>query len=164
MTFDWALTAQMLIMAPFFALGVGPGAQYAQTPPGLRVALACGLVVPAAITFALGEALRRGWRPVWLFQIALNSALILLGLYELPGDLNATIHMQRGFISDLVRAAVLLIIDPVIVYMLTRPATRAWIARHTVAEALARHGVVWLAIVVPFAILGGAAIAFNGYY
>ena len=133
-TFDWALAAQMLITAPFAALGVGPGAQFAGTPVGLRVAAVIGLALAAAITFALGEALRRGWRPVWLFQIVLNSGLILLGLFELPGDISATIHGQHGFFSDLVRASVLLIINPIIVYMLTRPVTRAWIARHTAAE------------------------------
>ena len=78
--------------------------------------------------------------------------------------MQATLHLQRGFVSDLVRLSVLLIVNPIIVYLLTRPQTRAWIARHTVAEALARHGGRWLVIVGVFALLGGAAIAFHGFY
>lgn len=162
--FDWALTAQMLIMALFYLLGVGPGAQFGRSAIGLRLGAAFVLIIPAAITFALGEAVRRGWRPAWLFQIVLNAGLILLGLAGLPGVIGEIAHWQHGVLSDIVREIVLLIVNPIIVYLLTRPQTRAWIMQHTVAEAILRHSGWWLVQVGCVAILGGAAIAFNGYY
>ncbi len=162
--FDWALTAQMLFTALFYLLGVGPGAQFGRSVFSLRIGAAFVLIIPAAITFALGEAVRRGWRPAWLFQIVLNAGLILLGIVGLPGVIGEVAHWQHGVLSDIVREIVLLIVNPIIVYLLTRPQTRAWIAQHTVAEAMLRHSGWWLVQVAIFAVLGGAAIAFNGYY
>jgi len=162
--FDWALTAQMLFTALAYLFGVGPGTQFGQITIGLRLGAAFVLLIPAAITFALGEAVRRGWRPAWLFQIVLNAGVILIGLVGLPGVVGEVAHGQHGFISDVVREIVLLVVSPIIVYLLTRPQTRAWIAQHTVAEAILRHSDWWLVQVAIFAILGGAAIAFNGYY
>ncbi len=160
--FDWALAAQILIMAPFIALGVGPGALAAGMPPTVRVGAVIASVVAAMICGGIGEALRRGNRYAWLFQIGFNALLFLDGFFGLSGAFDEL--RQQGHVSGLVRSVVLLIISPLIVFLLTRPQTRAWIARVTPAEAMARHGGRWIAFVALWSVIGGALIAFQGFY
>ena len=159
--FDWALMWQFLIMAPFFALGVGPGAQLAHVSLGVRLGTAVALLFPAAATFALGEALRRGWRFAWAIQIALNTLLFVSGFFSIS---SAFALLHRGLFSGLARLFVLLVIDPITVYLLTRKETRVWLGATTHASANARHSGIWLFWVLAFAALGGAAIAFSGLY
>ncbi|HEY7849942.1 MAG TPA: hypothetical protein VIC27_07745 [Ktedonobacterales bacterium] len=159
--FDWALSAQILIMAPFFALGVGPGSATAGAPLAARIGIVVASVIAASLIGGIGEALRRGNRYAWMFQMGFNTLLIFDGVFEIPGALHL---LSQGLYSGLVRGFVLLIIDPIIVYLLTRPQTRAWIARVTPAEAMARHGGRWVAFVAFCAVIGGALIAFHGYY
>jgi hypothetical protein len=159
--FDWALAAQMLIMAPFFALGVGPGAQAAGFPLATRIGLVVASAIAALLVVGIGEALRRGNRYAWMFQIGFNALLILDGLFEFPSMLHL---LHQGLYSGLVRSVVLLVIDPIIVYLLTRPQTRAWIARVTPAEAMARHSGRWIVFIAVYAVIGGALIAFHGFY
>jgi hypothetical protein len=159
--FDWALAAQILIMAPFFAVGVGPGAQTAGLPLAARIATTVGSVIAALLVIGIGEALRRGNRYAWMFQIGFNALLILDGVVGFPDALHL---LQQGLFSGLVGSVVLLVIDPIIVYLLTRPQTRAWIARVTPAEAMTRHGGRWIAFIAFCAVIGGALIAFHGFY
>ena len=160
--FDWALAAQILWMAPFIVAGVGPGDLGVTLPLGLRIGAGFASLVAAAICVALGEALRRGNRYVWMFQIGFNTLLFFSGFFGL-GDAIAALT-QHGHVSGLVRSAVLLIISPLIVILLTRPNTRAWIKVVTPQQAMARHGGRWIAFIALWAIIGGALIAFNGYY
>ncbi len=160
--FDWALAAQILIMAPFFALGVGLGDALAGAALAARIGVVVASVVAALIVVGIGEALRRGNRYVWLFQIGFNALLFFSGFYGL-GDSFAELT-QHGHVSSLVRSAVLLIISPVIVLLLTRPQTRAWIKIVTPKKAMARHGGRWIVYIALWPAIGGALIAFNGYY
>lgn len=160
--FDWALAAQIVILGLTVALGVGPGSAGAGRPIVLR-ALALALSVAlAALPFALGEALRRGRRMAWVAQLAFNGLLPLTGLAQLPAAIDALGHGQRGL---LVREVVVVLVSPLIVWLLTRLRTRDWLERTTSAEARARHGSVrWLVSIAAIAIVGGAAIAFDGLY
>lgn len=160
--FDWALAAQILIMAPFIAVGVGPGALAAGLPLAVRVAAVVASIVAALICVGIGEALRRGNRYAWMFQIGFNALLFFDGLFGVPGALNDL--TQHHLISSLVRSVVLVIISPLIVFLLTRSQTRAWIKRVTPSEAMARHGGRWIAFVTLWAVVGGALIAFHGFY
>jgi len=159
--FDWALMWQFLLMFPFLLAGTGPGDTLAQAPAGLRIVVALAALLPAAGAFALGEALRRGYRLAWLIQLVFNSALVLYGFASI---LPAVDGLRGGHLSGLVRAVVLLILSPLIVYQLTRPQTRAWLAQTTHAEASARHRGWWMLATLAPALIGGAAIAFAGYY
>ncbi|MEO7002773.1 MAG: hypothetical protein ABI068_13235 [Ktedonobacterales bacterium] len=159
--FDWALMWQFLLMFPFFIAGSGPGATVAHLPLAGRIVVALALLIPAAGAWALGEALRRGWRLAWIIQIVFNSALILYGFGSIVPAIDT---LRHGLLSGLVRAVVLLIVDPIIVYLLTRPQTRAWLAQTTHAEANARHSGWWIVGTLALALIGGAAIAFGGYY
>ncbi len=159
--FDWALAVQLLINAIFFLLGVAAGSRVAGQPLPLRLALALGAVLGAAIVFTQGEALRRGRRVAWMIQIAANSLLVIFGLVNIP-DLIPS--LKAGQVSLLVEEVVLLIISPLIVWLLTRRRTRAWFASTTSAQARARHSGMWLFWMAVYAIMGGTAIAFVGYY
>jgi hypothetical protein len=98
----------------------------------------------------------------WVVQLAFNSLLPLTGLARLPSALDALGHGQRG---PLVREVVVLLVSPLIVWLLTRPRTRAWLARTTTREARTRYGSArWLVSIAVIAVIGGAAIAFDGLY
>lgn len=159
--FDWALAAQILIMAPFIAVGVGPGAPAAGFPLAARIAAVFASALAALLCVSIGEALRRGNRYAWMFQIGFNALLFLDGFFGVSGAFH---QLSQGLYSGLVRSFVLLILSPVIVVLLTRPQTRAWITRITPAEAMARHGGRWIVFVALCATIGGALIAFNGLY
>ena len=160
--FDWALAAQIVILGLSVLVGTGPGSFGAGRPIALRVLAAALSVALAALPFALGEAMRRGRHMAWVVQLAFNSLLPLTGLAQLPSALDALGHGQRG---PLVREVVVLLVSPLIVWLLTRPRTREWLARTTSAEARARHGGArWLISIAVIAIIGGAAIALDALY
>ena len=163
--FDWALGAQFLLDGACVALGVGPGSGVLSGRPGLRI-LAGIAVCAAAIPCALaGEAMRRGVRPMRSAQIGGNAVLLLGGVVSLP----ATVAQLRrnglpGHVGGVVHESVLLFADAAIVWLLTRPRTRAWFATTTSTEARARHGGKWVAGVLLTAIASGAIIAFDGMW
>jgi hypothetical protein len=159
--FDWALGVQIVLDGVFFLLGVGPGGSVAGQPLIARLALLLASLVAAALLFTQGEALRRGRRIARIIQIVANSLLILLGLSNLPDLLPS---LQQGHVSSLVVEVILLIVNPLIVWLLTRKRTRLWFATVTSAEARARHGGRWLLWMALYAIIGGVAVAFAGYY
>ncbi|HST88013.1 MAG TPA: hypothetical protein VLJ14_06500 [Ktedonobacterales bacterium] len=160
--FDWALAAQIVIVGLSVLVGAGPGSLGAGRPIALRVLAAVLSVALAALPFALGEAMRRGRQMAWVVQLVFNSLLPLTGLVQIPAAIDALGHGQFGL---LVREVVVLLVSPLIVWLLTRPRTRAWLARTTSAEARARHGSArWLVSIAVIALLGGAAIAFDGLY
>ncbi len=159
--FDWALVVQILIDGVFYALGTGPGSAMAGKPLGLRLAIVPLTLLAAAIVFTQGEALRRGRRVAWIIQIVANALLVINGLIGIPGTITSLGKLRFG---DLSYTIVLVIISALIVWLLTRPSTRAWIGSTTSAEARARHGGSWLFWIALWAIIGGAAIAFAGYY
>lgn len=159
-TFDWALAVQLLIGAITTALGI-PSASDGHASIGLRVGLAAAFIVAAALVTAQGEALRRGRRVAWRLQVAFNALLVLDGLGELPRTLAA---LQVGHVGQLAREIVLLIISPLLVWLLTRPSTRAWVNTTTASAAATRHGGRWIVQIALFAVISGAAIAFAPYY
>ena len=130
-------------------------------PVALRLGAALLTVVFASVIFMQGEALRRGRRVAWIIQIVANSLLVLFGLTVIP---DAVASLGNRHVSELVEAVVLLVISPLIVWLLTRQRTRVWIASVSSAEARARHSGTWLLWIALYALLGGAAIAFVGYY
>ena len=161
MAFDWALTVQLLIDGVFFLLGTGAGSALAEKPLALRLAAALATVLASALVFTQGEALRRGRRVARIIQIIANSLLVILGVVQIP-DLIPS--LKAGHVSTLVVEVVLLLVSPLIVWLLTRQRTREWFASATSAQAHARHSGRWLLWMALYAILGGAAVAFAGYY
>jgi hypothetical protein len=159
--FDWALAVQLMTDGICYILAFGPGSAMAGTALSLRLVAALFTFLAAGLVFTQGEALRRGRRVARIIQIAANSLLVILGLVNLPGLLPSLQMRQFG---SLVVELVLLGLNPLIVWLLTRKRTRQWFATTTSAEARARHGGRWLLWMVLYAIIGGLAVAFANYY
>jgi hypothetical protein len=159
--FDWGLTAQLAIEAPLFALGIGPGSAMAGQPLAMRLGAAALYLIFAAITFALGEGVRRGRRLFWLFQIAINALLFLGGFPVLIGALQ---DLGHGHVGGLIPALIMLIASPAAAILLSSKRTRAWITTTTSAEARKRHGGKWPWLIAIWAIVGGALVAFSGSF
>jgi hypothetical protein len=158
--FDWAISAELLILAGLFAGGLNPlGAD--ALGPGLRAEIVVGLVIVAVPTFALGEALRRGRHLAWAVQIVFNAVLVPVGIVGLPESIRL---VGTGHFSGLVRSFVETVISAVLIWLLARPNTRAWVRTVSPQAAAARHSGVWIAQIVVFAVIGGASIALGAYY
>ena len=157
--FDWGLTAQLAIEAPLFALGIGPGSNLAGQPLAMRLGAAALYLVFAAMTFALGEGVRRGRRLFWLFQIAINALLFFAGFPVLIGAIQ---DLGHGHVGGFIPALIMLIASPAAALLLSSKRTRAWIATTTSAEARQRHGGKWPWLIAIWAIVGGALVAFSG--
>lgn len=158
--FDWGLTAELLTFAVLFATGLMTSGG-APLSPGARVGGVIGSLIGAGLTFALGEGLRRGRRPAWLAQVALNVLALPAGFILLPGTLD---DLRHGHFGSSVPTAILLFVDPALVWLLTRPWTRAWVRTTTAEQAAARHGGRWLLAIGLYALVGGIAVALARYY
>jgi hypothetical protein len=172
--FDWALCAELIIVAVLFlagrnalaspgmGTGMGMGMRGAMgMSRGLMLASAVALLVVSVPIFLQGEGLRRGRRWAWIIQVIFNALLIPVGLVSLPG---AIAHVGPGHFGDLVVALVESVVSGVLVWLLLRPNTRAWVGTVTARAASARHSGRWIAWIVLYAIIGGAAIALNASY
>ncbi len=159
--FDWGLTTEFLLYAPFLALGAGPGDALASVSGGIRLLVAIASLVLAGVIFALGEGLRRGRRLAWTVQVAINALIFLGGFAQIPA---AGHSVQTRHVGGLVPALIMLLVSPTIVWLLTRRQTREWVATTTSAEARTRHGGTWPWLIAIWAIIGGAAVTFGRYY
>ena len=159
--FDWGLTAQLAIEAILFALGIGPGSSLAGHPLAARLGMAALYLLFAAITFALGEGVRRGRRLIWMLQIAINALIFFAGFPVLIGGIQG---LGQGHVGGLVPALIMLIASPTAAILLSSKRTRAWIATTTSAEARKRHGGKWPWLITIWAIIGGALVAFSGSF
>jgi len=155
--FDWALAAE------FIALTVAGVAGIHARGTGGRVAgpAILSFVVVIVLTFLWGEGLRRGERWAWLLQIAANGVGSVGGVVSIPGTVAA---VQAGNPWPLVPTLVLVLVSPLIVWRLTRPATRAWVARGDRAEARRRHGGAWLGYLAVWSAAGGVLVACSVLY
>jgi hypothetical protein len=158
---DWGVAAELALLAPLFALGIDPGGITASFSAAGRIGEALVLVGIAAGAVAFGEALRRGVRPVWMAQVLLTCGLAIGGLFKIPDAIHSA---QSGQAGTVVSTVVLAGFCPVIAWMLTRKATRTWVAQTTSAEARQRHGGRWLAFIIVYALISGALIAFSPLY
>ncbi len=154
---DWGLTVQFLTLA-VLALARNTSPRVAGlSGQWVRVAEIPVLLVIAAAFFVQGEALRRGRLLAWRLQVGFNVLLLPLGVFQLV-DLLAGI--PRGHIQPLSSAIILIIINPIVVWLLTRPSTRAWVRTTTPQAAAARHGGLWWLVTIGFlAVVGGVAVA-----
>ncbi len=152
--FDWGLVVQILLM-PFVPLVFKSASMLKPLSfnPLLSALLYFLIVLPAAALLAIfGEGVRRGWRWTRLIQLVTNA---LLFLYGLVGLWSLWQGMQAGNYWRLVTEVILVIVSPIIVWRLSRPATRLWFQRVTSAQARVRHGGSWPWIIACFAIIGG---------
>lgn len=159
-TFDWAISAELLILAGLYLAGLNPLGTGA-LGSGLRALAIIGLVIGALPTVALGEALRRGRRWAWTLQIVFNALLVPVGIVGLPEAISSA---GTGHFSGLVRSFVETVISAVLIWLLVRPSTRAWVGTVSSQDAAARHSGVWIGQIAVGAVIGGAAIALGAYY
>jgi hypothetical protein len=154
---DWGLTVEFLTFVVLVAVGSVPRTA-GLTTPGLRIAAMFGALVAAALFFALGEALRRGRRLAWMLQVGFNVLLLPAGVFLLVGAISDLVHGRVPTVSSTI---ILVVINPIVVWLLTRPSTRAWTQTTTAQEAAARHGGTWLLWIGLLALAGGVAVAFG---
>lgn len=154
--FDWAITVELMAIAVgrwtelINARGLAP----AQNDARFHEVFA--LILVSALPFALGEGLRRGYRWAWLIQLAANAVGSIGGLLLIPGTVKA---LSQSDVWPLIPTLVLVILSPLIVWRLSRPTTRAWVARGNRAEALRRHGGLWLLQTCAPCSVGGILVA-----
>src|SRR5260221_13898148 len=127
--------------------------------PATRSAGVVGFLLVAAAFFALGEALRRGRYLAWALQLAFAILLLAVGVFQLIGTIE---DIRRGHVPTLAPAVVLILVNPVLVWLFTRPRTPAWFRSVSAAEAAARPGgrrLIPLLVAGPF---GGGAGGLGG--
>ncbi len=150
--FDWAFAVQLLII-PYIPLLLGSLGliKPMSFQPGAVI-----ITLVAAIAFAaLGEGVRRGVRWTRIVQIVWNTLGFLGGIGALFVGVQAS---RQGNYGILVPALVLLIFSPIIVWRLSRPATRQWFRTVTRAEARRRHGGSWPWLILIWSVAGGVIV------
>lgn len=161
--FDWAIAAELLVVAALVAAGAGSfGAPLASRGLVPRLAVAAATLVAGVPVFALGEALRSGWRLARPAQVVFNAALAVYGVVQLP---DAVRGVRAGHYSGVPRSVYLLVVCPLIVWWLTRPRTKRWFRATTTAAARSRHGSArWLLTIAIIAVAGGHSVALGDWY
>ncbi len=147
--FDWALTAQLTTQAIAAATGhLG----LARDP----VAIA-GRLLGAALTFGIGEGLRRGVPVMRRVQVGIMALVTALG--ALSAGLLLTGHGDRSLVLS---AIVELTYAPWLVWALMHAETRAWFA---LARGRGRwprtSGMVWLTVLAAWSAVWGVAVAWS---
>ena len=152
--FDWGLTVQILL-TPIIAtvLDQSSPVKIPGHNPILSKALLFIIAWPlACIPALLGEMIRRGRNWALRIQIVANVLLSLVGIFSLVKVYRG---VRAGNFWPLVTEAILVIISPLIVWRLSRPATARWFKTATVAEARQRHGGMWVWFIALWATVGG---------
>ena len=152
--FDWGLTVQILL-TPIIAtvLDQSSPVKIPGHNPILSKALLFIIAWPlACIPALLGEMIRRGRNWALRIQIVANLLLSLVGIFSL---VKLYRDIRAGNFWPLVTEVILVIISPLIVWRLSRPATARWFKTATVAEARQRHGGMWVWFIALWAIVGG---------
>ena len=144
--FDWGFGVQMASLGLLTLAGV-PNS-------GISVPRLLGLVplAGAAVAYAQGEALRRGSSTAWWVQVLGNSALTVAGIGSLA---LVPAMLEQGRYGYLYTIALMLIVSPLEVWLLTRPGSRRWYGSVNPAEARARHGGAWLSGTAGWAVMCG---------
>ncbi len=144
---DWGLAVQMILL-PIISL----------RHPSVTGTSITGtiILIPSLLSSVVfvwfGEMVRRGHNWTRLIQIIFNVLLTLGGLFAL---ISLYQSISKGNFWPIITEIILIIISPLIVWRMTRPATTRWFKTVTVAEARKRHGGKWVAFIALFAIIGG---------
>ncbi len=143
----WGLTSQLLTTIVLVILGK-------TTFSGVPIFLAIiGILIGAALTTYWGEMVRSGNRNAILFLIVFAILLFLGGLTRLAWAFNMA---RIGNFWVPYTEVILVIIAPIIVARMARPATFKWINATSPEAARARHGsTAWLATIIALAAVGG---------
>jgi hypothetical protein len=144
--FDWGFGVQLAAMGIATLAG--------QPIFGMEVprVIGVGMLGGAGVAYAVGEALRRGRGWAWWLQVLGNGGLALGALASLPLTLQA---IQQGRPGMLYSQALMLIVSPIEVWLLTRPGSRRWYGHVDSDAARARHGGRWLAGTAGWAVVCG---------
>lgn len=154
--FDWATSIELVALAVAQLAGANVAGSFGAGRQGTRLYVALLLLVLALIPFAQGEGLRRGYRWAWLIQLVANSIGAIGGLFTIPG---AIASLRSGNAWPLLPTLILVLMSPWIAWRLSRPVTRAWIARADRAEARRRHDGIWLVQTFVGCAIGGILVA-----
>lgn len=117
-----------------------------------------GPLVIAVIFALLGESLRsgRGWARI--VQLVISSLGTLGGI---GGLFLAIPALVQGNYLLLVPGLVLLIVSPIIVWRLSRPATARWFKTVSSIDARRRHGRAWPWLILIWSLIGGVVVALS---
>lgn len=151
---DWGLAVQTALMPIIFTFfSRSNPMRIGGLTPILGTVLLFVIAWLVACGFALfGEMVRRGRNWTRWIQIVANALLSLAGIFSL---INLYQSIKTGNFWPLVTEVILVIISPLIVWRLSRPATARWFKQVTVAEARKRHGGTWIWFIALWAIVGG---------
>lgn len=160
---DWGLTVQfltMLVLQVLHSAGhvtLPSGAMVVETAsPVTFVGMLLAYLAIAALFFLLGDRLRRGSFAAWALQVGFATLLLVAGVLQLLRIVNDLRQGQRPAIAS---GVVLLFVNPVGLWLLAQPRTRAWFRAVAPRVAATRHGARWVAGIAAFALVGGVAVA-----
>lgn len=153
--FDWAFALQMVVMPIVQTI---LGSLGVIRPPHIQVGTVVGPLVIAVIFALLGEGLRsgRGWARI--VQLVISSLGTLGGV---GGLFLAIPALGRGNYLLLVPVLILLIVSPIIVWRLSRPATAQWFRTVSSADARRRHGGAWPWLILIWSLISGIVVALS---
>jgi hypothetical protein len=161
---DWGLTVQFVTMALIEL--VRAGRSFPKIPPGwggelpgapqIIISILVINFVIAGLFFVLGDRLRRGSYTAWRLQVGFASLLLVVGVYQLTRIVH---DLQVGQRPAIISGVVLLGVNPVALWLLAQPRTRAWFRAIAPGAAAERHGARWMAEIAAFALVGGEAVA-----
>jgi hypothetical protein len=144
--FDWGLGVQLASMGLVTLAGLPIAGMTAPRLAGI------GILGAAAVTFAQGEALRRGQSWAWWLQVLGNSALTVIGLAGLPATLAL---IQQGRVGTIFPLILMAVVSPLEVWLLLQPGSRRWYGHVAAEAARARHSGSWLAGTLAWALVCG---------
>jgi hypothetical protein len=160
---DWGLTVQfltVLVLQVLHTVGrvaLPASAMVLETSNAVAlVGMLLAYIVIAGLFFVLGDRLRRGSYVAWELQLGFAALLVVVGVVQLVRVVSDVQHGQRPAIAS---GVVLLFVNPVALWLLAQPRTRAWFHAVTPQAAAARHGGRWVAEIAAFALVGGVAVA-----
>jgi hypothetical protein len=160
---DWGIAVQLLVM-PFLPLLFGGSPMLGQLHLSLPVQTLLSFVIAlpfAFLIFLFGEGVRRGWRWTRMVQVVINALLFLAGFGSLVSFIQQARH---GSYWSLTTVVILLVISPMIVWRLSRPATARWFTNVTSAQARRRHGGAWPYFIALCAVVGGTLQALAAFF
>jgi hypothetical protein len=154
---DWGLAVQIVVM-PIVATIFGQP-NVVKFPGSNSVPMLSFIIswLIACIPAFFGEMVRRGRNWALWIQIVFSALLSLGGILSL---VNLYRSVAAGNFWPVVTEIILVIISPLTVWRLSRPATRSWFKTVTVAEARRRHGGTWVWFIMLWAIVGGVLQTF----
>jgi hypothetical protein len=158
---DWGLVVQLLLTPIVTLLSRQSSQMMMRSPaPSPLAGGPLSFIIPiagACIFALLGEMVRSGRNWALWIQLVFSSLLSIGGIVSLVRLYQG---IQAGNFWPIVTEIILIVVAPLTVWRLSRPATRRWFKAVSAAEARRRHGGKWVWFIILWAIIGGVLQTF----